>query len=174
MFLFGFALLLSGLDGCLLVGSGLSAFFLETLFLKFILLFGGMDGVLLLLGLLAAGSQFGLFRFCAGTRLAEKVDLDGGLDAHFVHLVGIGKTECATQIHPFAWSLEAAFGNCSVAHDLNVEILGGNEVVGGARHMGVYLADGQLAAQTFAHDGGTGLGDVDLEGGCGSNRTNLL
>ena len=53
------------------------------------------------------------------------MELHIGLDFYLVHLVGIGETERAAQIHPFAGGLETAFGYSTVADNLNIKTLGG-------------------------------------------------
>ena len=74
------------------------------------------------------------------------MELGLGLDLYFVHLAGIREAERTAQVHPFTGGIEAAFGHGTVADNLDVEILGGNELIGSARHMGLHLTNGQLAA----------------------------
>ena len=115
------------------------------LLLGLVLYLGGLDGVFLLQFLSEQCFLCRLFLRC-GIGLAEEVDLDGRRNLHLVHLVGIGEAERAVQVHQFAGSLDTAYRHGTVADDFDVEILGGDEFVGGARHVGLHLADGQLAA----------------------------
>ena len=188
---FGFSLFF-GSFGCVFggFGFGFGSFFGGFLLLLFCFasLFLSLEGsfVLALLGLasLLVGTLLSLagfllslqlgFLLVAEVALAEEVELHLGLDLRLVHLVGIGEREGAAEVHPLARGVEVTLGDGTIADDVDGEVARANKFIGCARDMGMDFADGQLAAEALAHDGGTGLRDVDLERGRGGDRTDVF
>ena len=105
--------------------------------------------------------------------LAEDVEPDARINLGFLHLVSIGEGEGTADICKLAGCEQVALGYGTIADNIDIDIGDFNELVFGFVHVGLDLADGQLASQFLTHDGRTGLGDIELEVSLGGNGANV-
>ena len=116
--------------------------------------------------------QLLLFLLLAGLFLKD-IQLDSRLDLRLFHLVSVGKREGTAKVGKLTGSLQATLGYGAVADHLHIDIPDLDKLIRSLRHVGRHLTNGQLAAQLTAHDGRTGLGDVEPEVSIGRDGTDV-
>ena len=110
---------------------------------------------------------------CDGLLRTEDIEPETRFDLGLLHLVGIGEGEGAADVGKLTGCEQFALGYSTVADNAGIEVGDLNELVLGFVHMGLDLADGQLASQLLTHDGRTGLGDIELKVSLGGNGANV-